>query len=136
VVYVAQEVLSNDECLALLPGSRVGRVGVSISALPVILPVNFMVLGESILFRTSGKSKLFHAAVGSVIAFEVDGYDDAGSFGWSVLVQGIALEITETTEIALARSLWLEAWPLGDRADRFLLIPTTILTGRRFARVT
>ena len=35
------EILDRSECLRLLAGSSVGRVAVSVGALPVILPVNF-----------------------------------------------------------------------------------------------
>ena len=136
MAYTALEVLSRAESLALLPRSRVGRLGVSIGALPAILPVNYIVLGDSVLFRTSGDGELFGASVGEVVAFEVDGYDEAGLFGWSVLVRGVAIEMTDLAETELARKLWLEAWPLGERADRFVVVPTTEITGRRFARVT
>jgi nitroimidazol reductase NimA-like FMN-containing flavoprotein (pyridoxamine 5'-phosphate oxidase superfamily) len=35
------ETLDRAECLRLLEAATVGRIGVSIGALPVILPVNF-----------------------------------------------------------------------------------------------
>ena len=129
------ELLSRDECLSLLPSSRVGRVGVSIGAIPAILPVNFLPLGDSVLFRTSGASELFRACVGSVVAFEVDDHTDAGLFCWTILMQGVAIEITDATELRRARLAWLEAWHLGERADRFVVVPPTILSGMRFPRV-
>ena len=38
------EVLSREECLSLMATVSVGRLGVSIDALPAILPVNFVLL--------------------------------------------------------------------------------------------
>jgi nitroimidazol reductase NimA-like FMN-containing flavoprotein (pyridoxamine 5'-phosphate oxidase superfamily) len=135
MAYTVLEVLSRGECLSLLPRSRVGRIGVSIGALPAILPVNYILIGDSVLFRTSGDSELLSASVGSLVAFEVDDYDEDGRFGWSVLIRGIALELTDRVEIELAHRLWLEAWPLGERANRFVIVPAANITGRRFARV-
>ncbi len=130
--YAVAEALTREECLALFPASRIGRVGVSIDALPAILPVTFMLAEDAVMFRASSKSNLFRASVGSVVAFEADGADEAGRFAWSILARGIAAEITERNELDLARSAWQDKWPLDQRRDRFILVPTTILTGRRF----
>ena len=62
------------ECIALLGSVQVGRVGVTIDALPAVLPVNFVVWNGSIVFRTVPGTKLDAAAAGDVVAFEVDGY--------------------------------------------------------------
>jgi nitroimidazol reductase NimA-like FMN-containing flavoprotein (pyridoxamine 5'-phosphate oxidase superfamily) len=114
---------------------RVGRLGVSIRALPAILPVNFMLLGSSILIRAATGSDLLRASTDEVVAFEVDGPEQAGSYGWSVLVRGIAEEITDPKELELANELGLESWALRAQANRFLAIPTTMISGRRFLRV-
>ncbi|MGZ4140125.1 MAG: pyridoxamine 5'-phosphate oxidase family protein, partial [Actinomycetota bacterium] len=50
--------LSREECLELLAGAVVGRLGVSIRALPTILPVNFAVLRDRIVVRTVPGTKL------------------------------------------------------------------------------
>lgn len=130
--YPVIEELSRDECLALLRGSRVGRVGISIRALPAILPVNFVVIDDAIVVCMSGPSTELHANIGSVVAFEVDCPDEAGFVEWSVLVHAIALELSEVARLDLARSLWLEAWPLEERADRFVVMSTTMMSGQRF----
>ncbi|MGZ4205128.1 MAG: pyridoxamine 5'-phosphate oxidase family protein [Actinomycetota bacterium] len=124
--------LSREECLELLAGAVVGRLGVSIRALPTILPVNFAVLRDRIVVRTVPGTKLDAAVAQAVVAFEVDGYDPSGAWGWSVLVRGRGSEIVDSTELAEARALGLQAWALGDAADRFLGIETTLVSGRRF----
>ncbi len=128
------EVLSRDECLALMGTVPVGRLGVSIEALPAILPVNFALLRDRIIVRSVPGTKLDAATAENVVAFEVDGYDPAGGWGWSVLVRGVAWEITDPAELAEVRALPLRAWALGDAADRFLAIEATLVSGRKFGR--
>lgn len=112
-----------------------GRVGVSIAALPAVIPVNYVVVDGSLIFRCAPASRLHRASVGTVLAFEIDDYEPHGSYGWSVLVRGFTQEIQDSEELEIARSLWLDAWPLGDRADRFLAIAISVVSGRRFVRV-
>ena len=79
--------LPRQECLGLLATVPIGRVGVTMNALPVVLPVNFAVFDGDIVFRTVDGTK-FHAAVaGTVVAFEVDSYDSEGTSGWSVVIR-------------------------------------------------
>ena len=134
--FVYEEEVAREECLTLLKSARVGRVGISIDSLPAIIPVNFITLNGSLIFRCAGPSRLFRASCGSVLAFEVDDYDLEGSFGWSVLVRGFAQEIVAGDELEIARSLWLEAWPLGERADRYIALPLTVISGMRFLRIS
>jgi nitroimidazol reductase NimA-like FMN-containing flavoprotein (pyridoxamine 5'-phosphate oxidase superfamily) len=46
------EVLSEEECRALLAQCEVGRVAITSGALPSILPVNFALLDGDIVFMT------------------------------------------------------------------------------------
>ncbi len=121
------EVLERDECLALLAGSHVGRVGVSIGALPTVLPVSYRLIGDRVLFRTGVGSKLDAATAGAVIAFEVDDVDPVGHEGWSVVVTGIATVVD--TDPSLPPSA-IPHWPAGE-ATRVLALPTDLVTGRR-----
>jgi len=84
------EVLSRSECLRLLATTPVGRVALSIGALPVVLPVNFALDGESVVFRTGPGSKLEAATRQAVVAFQADHVDLADETGWSVLLTGVA----------------------------------------------
>jgi nitroimidazol reductase NimA-like FMN-containing flavoprotein (pyridoxamine 5'-phosphate oxidase superfamily) len=126
-------VLSRQECLAMLATACVGRLGVSIEALPVILPVNFCLHRDRIIVRTVPGTKLDTATAHAVVAFEVDDYDAEGTWGWSVLVRGRSSEIVDPDELARARALPLRAWAFKDgQADRFLQIETTLISGRGF----
>ena len=127
-------VLAREECLALLQTARVGRQGVSIDALPAILPVNFQLFKGQIVVRTVPGSKLDAATSQAVVAFEADDYSPEGTWGWSVLVRGIGAEIVDPGELAEVRALPLQAWAFqgGEPADRFLRIDTTLVSGRSF----
>ena len=88
------EVLSRGECLQLLGGATLGRIGITIQALPLILPVNFKLVGHAIVFRTGPGTKLDAATRGSVVAFEADEIEPFSHAGWSVVVTGVAQEVT------------------------------------------
>jgi nitroimidazol reductase NimA-like FMN-containing flavoprotein (pyridoxamine 5'-phosphate oxidase superfamily) len=123
--------LGPEECLALLGSVPVGRVGVTIDALPAVLPVNFVVWRGSIAFRTVPGTKLDAAAAGAVVAFEVDGYGGDLPGGWSVLVRGIAREVTDAAELAEIDLLPLDSWAWDGTAHRYVCIEPTVITGRR-----
>jgi nitroimidazol reductase NimA-like FMN-containing flavoprotein (pyridoxamine 5'-phosphate oxidase superfamily) len=107
---------------------------VSVGALPVVLPVNFVLFEGAILVRTIPGTKLDAATAGAVVAFEVDNYAADGAVGWSVVVQGEASEITDPEELARARATPLDSWALDGSADRYIRIDTSIVSGRRFVR--
>jgi nitroimidazol reductase NimA-like FMN-containing flavoprotein (pyridoxamine 5'-phosphate oxidase superfamily) len=125
----ALEVLTRHDCLAFLAMRRLGRVGVSIGALPVILPVAYRLTGESVIMRTTPGTRLDAALANQVVAFEVDDLDDASGGGWSVLVIGVAEEVAPE-EVRWAHTLGLQAWA-EDSGTRFMRIRCRQITGRR-----
>jgi nitroimidazol reductase NimA-like FMN-containing flavoprotein (pyridoxamine 5'-phosphate oxidase superfamily) len=128
------EILSREECLALLETATIGRIAVTVDALPVVLPVNFAVSGGTVVISTAPGTKLHAATRRSVVGFEVDAIDPLYHAGWSVLVTGTAEEIVDPVEIAAARRLPLRAWGLGESADiHYVRIEATLISGRRLA---
>ena len=124
------EVLDRDECLRLLALATLGRIGFTSSALPTVLPVNFLLDGERILVRTGQGSKLGAATRNAVVAFEVDEFDPIDHSGWSVAVTGVASEVIDPSELDAALRLPLARWvSSGDEA--VLAISTEIVSGRR-----
>ena len=124
--------LGPGECLELLGSVPVGRVGVTIDALPAVLPVNFVLWNGAIVFRTVSGTKLDAAAAGEVVAFEADAYGFSGApGGWSVLVRGIAREVTDAAELAVIDALPLHSWAWDGQAHRYVCIEPTVITGRR-----
>ena len=87
------EVLDRADCIRLLRTVSLGRIGITAGALPTILPINFRVDGDRILFRTGVGTKLDAATRGAVVAFEADDIDPMYHSGWSVVVTGIAREV-------------------------------------------
>lgn len=124
--------LTPDECLRFLKSVPVGRIGVTVDALPVVLPVNFALHDATIVFRTVPGTKLDAATTGMVVAFEADHYGtETDRWAWSVLVRGVAEEITDPIELHTVQSLPLESWALDGSADRYIKIAPTMISGRR-----
>ncbi len=123
--------LSREECMDLLSGASFGRVGVSVQALPAILPVTMAVIGGLVVFRTIPGTKLAYAATGSILAVEVDEYDPATDQGWSVLVRGVASELADPNTVAQARRLLAGSWIGDGAAEHYIGVSCDLVTGRR-----
>ena len=127
---IGLESLSEAECRALLAGSSFGRVAITVGALPAILPVNYALLDGDVVFRTTEGSKLRAALERAVVAFEIDGIDEAQHTGWSVLVVGHATAIWRQPDVERAQALDIRPWAPGTR-DRFVRVTTGMISGRR-----
>jgi len=121
--------LSRLECLQLLQAHRVGRIAVTHQALPIIIPVNYVVDGNTIVFRTRGDGVLGRACRSAVVAFEIDDIADDGQTGESVLVVGVA-DVLDDSEQIRALSIGLES-AIADQADQFVRITPGTITGRQ-----
>lgn len=122
------EILTEEQCLAFLGSAAVGRVGITIGALPAILPVNYCLVGRSIYFRTAEGAKLAAAAAGNVVAFEVDDFEPFEHSGWSVLAIGRS-EICPADDPPTS-SLPLAPWARGERTH-LVRVSIEMATGRR-----
>jgi uncharacterized protein len=122
--------LTKRECFKLLGSEQLGRVATVDDLGPVILPVNFVLDRHTVVFRTDEGTKLDAASHGSRVVFEVDGADAESRTGWSVLVRGEAIEVTDPGELARLRELRLDPWAPGAKA-RYVRILPAALTGRR-----
>ena len=120
------EILDESECLALLASGSLGRVGVTIGALPAILPVNYTMSGSDIVFRTAPGTKLSAALRNTVVAFEVDYADWDRREGWSVLAIGEA-EVVEPDQVEA------DVQPFLPGLQYLVRIRPEMLSGRRIA---
>jgi len=127
------EILDDAECLQLLAREPVGRIALTASALPVVLPINFILVGNTIVFATDEGLKLEAARQGTVACLEVDGFEVWRHGGWSVLATGRLREITDPERLAEARQLPLSPWAL-DRPQHYVELPIELLSGRRINR--
>ncbi|MFF3929915.1 DUF1918 domain-containing protein [Streptomyces hirsutus] len=120
-----------EECRILLSTHGVGRVAVSASdGRPAVVPVNYDVVDDTIVFRTAPNSTPA-AAAGTEVAFEVDHMDEALRQGWSVLAVGPASVVTEPDAVRrLTGHAHTTPWPGGER-EMWVSIRPAQLTGRR-----
>ena len=120
--------LSYGKCRELLAAGVFGRVGVCTPQKPLILPVNYAVVGEAIIFRTTPHGAVANRDWDSPIAFEVD------HKGWSVLATGRAERIEDPDEIARIKRTWEpQPWAGGDR-PLYVKLAWEELTGRRLGQ--
>jgi len=75
------------ECWELLASASVGRIALSIRALPAIVPVQYYLDGRT-LAVCLGHRELPERALNAVVAFAADAIDPQTRSGWSVQVQG------------------------------------------------
>lgn len=124
--------LSRDECLERLRRRPVGRIAVTSRAMPAIVPVNYRVIGSTVVFRTERDGMLARACDGTVVAFQVDELDVTGLHGWSVLIVGAA-HLVEGSAALRAVEAGLVTAASGER-DQFVAITIGEISGRDIAR--
>jgi nitroimidazol reductase NimA-like FMN-containing flavoprotein (pyridoxamine 5'-phosphate oxidase superfamily) len=126
-----QQELAREEALRLLGTVPLGRVVFTHRALPAIRPVNHIVDGRDIIFRTSSSAAITTAidGIGTIVAFEADAIDSARRGGWSVVVVGGARILTDPTQVERYRQL-LRPWAPGDKDD-FIAIRADVVSGVR-----
>ena len=126
------QVLSNDECWTLLASQQVGRLAVVAGHYPLVVPVNYA-LDRRILVVRTGEGTLLQAASHANVAFQVDQVDPLARAGWSVLVRGLAEEVTDRHREELVErthATGATPWAPGDRGHWLRVIPHDV-TGRR-----
>jgi nitroimidazol reductase NimA-like FMN-containing flavoprotein (pyridoxamine 5'-phosphate oxidase superfamily) len=119
------------ECWKLLATADVGRLAYLMEDRVEIVPVNYLVQGESIVFASTQGSKLRSIHTSPSVAFEVDDIDV--EINWSIVLHGTALRMNSGLEIeasgirALRHLSPLDKW-------NYIRIEPTAVTGRRFTR--
>ena len=122
--------MSTAECHALLKLSPLGRAAVMHEGFPIVLPVNYVIQDELIVFRARSGGILDASRGSALIAFEIDGFDAASKTGWSVIVRGTSETVTDAREVERLRESRLAPWPSGDRPNYIRVQPQEI-SGRR-----
>ena len=123
-------VLPLEECRQRLQAAKVGRVSFVDQGEPVILPVNYALDGEAVVFRTAPGSKLTAADNELPVAFEVDGFDEDRRTGWSVVIGGKATTVEEPAQLARLDMLGVSPWAgLAERTHWVRIRPYS-MTGR------
>ncbi|WP_018658580.1 pyridoxamine 5'-phosphate oxidase family protein [Actinomadura flavalba] len=130
------EELDRAECLRLVSPGGVGRVAFDDGEGPAVLPVNYVVDGERIIFRTGLGGRIDFSLTSVLrgarvrVAFEVDSIDFDAREGWSVMLRGGAYHLgaDEIAELPV-----LEPWPKGEK-ESYIAIDPVETHGRRLAR--
>ncbi len=129
------EILPFDECMRLLASVPVGRVGFVADGEVMVLPVNHVVDGQDVIFRTAYGSKVSAAEGQDVAAFEADYYNEQTHSGWSVLVNGRAEVIEAEADIQRLSSslsrLGVHPWSTALRHPFWLRIRPLSVSGRQ-----
>ena len=123
--------LTVEECLELLGGGVLGRVGLSTPLGPRIVPVNYAMYEDAIVFRTTPYSELGTYGWNTDLAFEIDHIDYEKHQGWSVVALGRAGLVEDPKELADIRAHWDPTpWAAG-RRHLYIKLTWRDLTGRR-----
>lgn len=123
--------LDETECWERLRSQDLGRLGYHLVDEVHIVPVNYVVDGERVVFRTTPGSKLLGVVMDDDVAFEVDeASSDDGA--WSVLARGRA-RVLDGDDRRAALDLPLRPWTTEEKLE-FVAIDVHTLTGRRFGQ--
>jgi len=126
--------IDRDECLALLTDASFVRVAFVTSQGPTVLPVNHLLYGDALYFRTAPGSKLGTAAAGERVAIEADNGDEPSRTGWSVLVHGRASIVNDPQLIEALHALPFEPWALPADQAFWVQVELERVSGRRIIR--
>jgi uncharacterized protein len=126
--------LDDAECYRLLGSQAIGRIGMVADRRVSVLPVNYVLLGHTIVLRTAADSWFDRAVRDMPVAFEIDHADPAYHTGWSVLAHGIAVGIEARLPAAALDSLPLHPWGLAVPPG-WVGIDIADIAGRRIVQV-
>lgn len=123
--------LSREECRELLRTRSVGRIAFHAGHGLRILPVNYVVHEDRVVFRTAAHGVIARSIRVADVAFEVDELDDQLRAGWSVLAVGRCERVTDPDQLAtIAQAQSPTPWAAGERELHFA-ITWAGLSGRR-----
>lgn len=125
--------MGEEVCLSALRTERIGRIVLTQRALPLAVPVSYLVTAEGVVVRVPDNDASGWHAAGSVVALEADAQDAEG--GWSVLVLGMADEVTDAAEIELLDRTVPMTWADTSASKAYLRIPFSLVSGRRLGPV-
>lgn len=122
--------LEPDDCRALLRSQEVGRVAwTSATAGLLVLPVNYVVHGDLVAFRTTTDSRLAELAKAQPVAFQIDDIDTGTGNAWTVLVQGESGLAAADSDLEELPAPGPQPWAMGER-DLLITIRVAEISGR------
>ena len=123
--------LSARQCEALLRVGFAGRAAISTPTGPHMVPVNYTVVDDAIVLRTSPYSLLGTHGRDTMVAFGIDGFDREQERGWSVQARGRVEVVTTREDLDRIREVADPSpWANGIRS-LYLRLRWTELSGRQ-----
>lgn len=120
--------LTQDECWELLRTHEFGRMAYHLGPEVHLSPINYVVDGRTLLFRTAAGSKLVGVVMNPDVVFEIDEHDEHGAV--SVIMRGRARRLYED-QAHRAEALPLHPWIPTYKDEVVEIVPDEI-TGRAF----
>lgn len=121
--------LDDDECWTFLRAQELGRLAFTLGGEVHIVPINYAVDGQTLLFRTAPGEKLLSVVLGTEVAFEIDEVT-ADERARSVVLRGSA-RLLDEDEAHRADLVPLRPW-IGVEKYNVVEIAPTAVTGRAF----
>jgi uncharacterized protein len=122
--------LDREECVQRLNDAPWARIAFTTDSGPRILPINHLVMDDTVFFRTSPGSKLASAVRGAPVALEVDGVDAASRLGWSVVAYGRSSIVHDEGLIEKLMLQPFEPWTLPEDKAFWVKVEVDDITGR------
>ena len=122
-------VLNDTEAFEHLATQSLGRVVVRRKDDMDIFPINYVVDGGYVYFRTAEGTKLFSLVLNEDVLFEADEYTEESA--WSVIIKGTAEVLKDNAAIQHADTLPLKPWVPTAKYIWVRITPTSI-SGRAF----
>ncbi len=121
--------LDRTKCTELLRSVGIARIVLSIGCIPVASPVNMVVFDGDVVFAIGRDSKLTSSVYGQVVSVEADDIDLVSGRGWSVLVTGVAVPLTEPAQVDRVAPLLQPR--LAEPHPLLVRVPSTLISGSR-----
>lgn len=125
-------VLADATCWGLLESNAFGRLGLSLGALPMVLPVAYETVEDALVCRVDGR--LRPTEFGTVVCFQIDEFDADAGRSWSVSAIGrleppTALEVPQLPQLPqLSENAEIHE-PVAAEI-RSVVLPVQLLSGR------
>ncbi len=124
--------LTVKQSLEHLRAHDLGHVAFQLDRHVELLPVNYACEGQVVVFRTAQGTRL-QRSPRFPVTFEADSWDRDTGIGWSVVLKGIAREVTTGTDVFSKALRRLEVVPSAPgKRERWIAIFPSEITGRRF----
>jgi hypothetical protein len=125
--------LTEPECWERLGGHGVGRIALPEEPGPIVVPVNYLVDGASVVYRTE-PGAVAAVPAGAHLSFQADHVDDRLRNGWSVLLVGTAERPGPDETGPLEQRAGADPM-LGGRRRLWIRVRPVKVTGRRIGTV-